>query len=311
MTISQTTLSDDTHYELKVMIGEGIQMLEYIARHGELSVDPQVASGVYRAKERMGSRQWKVDDEILLLQCYDQLAKQIYPVTLESLTAVKSNNKNGKLSAPSAAKVINWYRRYTVVTLLILLMVQMYSLFGYTLTQALYESNEMSSIPPSEWSPETQANYHLLTTWNRVWLLGTSLSSDPERADSEGVALSTQLIAAESVLKMLQSYILPLIYGLLGAFIFVLRSLLNQVRTLTFTASREVGYRLRLTLGCLAGMITGWLMKPEMGEMALSPMAMAFLAGYSIEVLFTLLDRLIDQIRQNQPASTAKRHSSD
>jgi hypothetical protein len=51
-------------------------------------------------------------------------------------------------------------------------------------------------------------------------------------------------------------------------------------------------------------MITGWLLKPEMGDMNLSPMALAFLAGYSIEVMFTLLDRLIDGIRKNTEVAT-------
>ena len=56
-------------------------------------------------------------------------------------------------------------------------------------------------------------------------------------------------------------------------------------------------------------MITGWLLKPEMGDMALSPMALAFIAGYSIEVLFTLLDRLIDGIRR-QPDSAPEASST-
>ncbi|WP_235956033.1 hypothetical protein [Grimontia sedimenti] len=305
------TSNIDAQDALKVLICEGIQMLEYVARHGELSIDPKIAAGVYRAKERIESKQWKVEDEILLLQCYDQLAKQIYPVTLESLKAVKPPIKRGKWISPSAAKVINWYRRYTVITLLILLVVQMYSLFGHTLTEALYKESELTSKPMIEWSPETKANYRLLAHWNSVWLFGGQFASDDESADSQMVNLSAQLIAAESVLQMLQNYVLPLFYGLLGAFIFVLRSLLNQVRTLTYTSSREVGYRLRLTLGCLAGMITGWLMKPDMGEMALSPMAVAFLSGYSIEVLFTLLDRLIDQVRQNQPSPVAKSRMPD
>ncbi len=305
-------LVSSSRQSLKVLIDEGYQMLEYIARHGKLAVDPRVAAGIYRSNERIQSKQWTAEDETLLLQCYDLLAKQIYPVTLESLKAVKPQIHQGKWEAPSAGKVINWYRRYTVFTLIILLTIQMYSLFGHALTEALSAEKEVLALDKSQWPPDLQANYQLLKKWNKVWLVGQELSLDiPADEISSTVRVSAQLISAGSVLQMLQSYVLPLMYGLLGAFIFVLRSLLHQVRTLTYTASREVGYRLRLTLGCLAGMITGWLMKPEMGEMALHPMAVAFLSGYSIEVLFTLLDRLIDQIRQTQPATPANSRSPD
>nr|WP_217702079.1 hypothetical protein [Vibrio ostreicida] len=291
---------------VKVLIIEGYQMLEYIARHGELTIDPKVAAGIYRANERFNGNQWGVADDMVLLQCYDQLAKQIYPVTLESLIAVKPQIERRQWLAPSAGNVINWYRRYTVLTLILLLIVQMYALFGYALTDGL---NAKKATLMVTWPDDVQANYQLLKAWNRIWLLGQALPVPAESARS--VHLSTQLIAAQGVLQMLQIYILPLMYGLLGAFIFVLRSLLYQVRTLTYTASREVAYRLRLTLGCLAGMITGWLMKPELGDMTLSPMALAFLSGYSVDVLFTVLDRFIDQIRYSDSVAKVAPRSSD
>ncbi|WP_047042638.1 hypothetical protein [Vibrio mexicanus] len=299
---------------LKVLIKEGYEMLEYVARHGEMSIDPRVAAGIHQARQRVDSKQWNVDDETLLLQCYDQLAKQIYPVTLESLKAVKPQLKESKWTEPNAAKVITWYRRYTVFTLIVVLTIQMYYLFGHTLTQALTVDIQSLNDDPTQWDPALQANYQLLSYWNQIWLMGQKLALEPDpsgKSVDPSVLFSAQLTAAASVLQMLQNYVLPLMYGLLGAFIFVLRSLLYQVRTLTYTASREVGYRLRLTLGCLAGMITGWLMKPDFGEMALSPMAIAFLSGYSIEVLFTLLDRMIDQVRQTQTTSSASSRSPD
>lgn len=297
--------------DLQQLIREGIQLLQYVARHGDLTIDPEIAQGIYRAKYRIDTRHWSVEDETLLLQCYDRLAKQVYPVTVESIKAVVPDTKDGKLELPGASRVITWYRRYTVLTLIFLLIVQMYYLFGYALTQNLLTSVGSTDALNSPMPPDMEANYQLLRNWNHIWLGGRNIPLDAERTANEDspVEYSANLIAAQSVLQILQNYILPLMYGLLGAFIFVLRSLLQQVRTLTYTASREVGYRLRLTLGCLAGMITGWLLKPEMGDMALSPMALAFIAGYSIEVLFTLLDRLIDGIRR-QPDSAPEASST-
>lgn len=290
---------------IATLIEEGYLMLHYVARHGELTIEPQIASGIQQAKSKLGTRQWTAEEETQLLQSYDKLAKQIYPVTLESIQAVDMKYHRGNKVASGASKVIVWYRRYTVVTLLCLLCVQMYYLFGFALTQSLAQYTQTDIEASLQQNANQQANYELLKRWNQIWLIGQTLSLDGTDLDEPNVIYSANIIAAHSVLQMLQSYILPLLYGLLGAFIFVLRSLLLQVRSLTYTASREIGYRLRLTLGCLAGMIIGWVLKPEMGEMTLSPMALAFLAGYSIEVLFTLLDRLIDQVRQQSHSTTS------
>ncbi|WP_104398758.1 hypothetical protein [Vibrio penaeicida] len=311
------TLANDSRpqssKDLQRLANDGCLLLHYVARHGDLSIDADIAMGIARANEKMGTKYWNTENEIQLLHCFDRLAKQVYPVTVESIKAVVPNVTDGKASFNGAARVITWYRRYTVLTLICLLAIQMFYLFGHSLTQTLADALPQAEFPLSQ---DLEANYQLLKKWNGIWMFGQGFQFDTQYniAPQTHPELEYQanLIAAQSVLQMLQNYVLPLTYGLLGAFIFVLRSLLQQVRNLTYTASREVGYRLRLTLGCLAGMITGWLLKPEMGDMTLSPMALAFLAGYSIEVMFTLLDRLIDGIRKNTEvvsASTGGRKS--
>ncbi|NVK72166.1 MAG: hypothetical protein HWE24_01695 [Oceanospirillaceae bacterium] len=291
--------------ELTMLAEDGRRLLQYVARHGNLTINNDIAKGIISVSAKVDNNSWTISDEIQLIHCYDRLARQVYPVTIESIKAVVPDKISGKLSHPTASKTITWYRYYTVLTLIFLLAIQMFYLFGYTLIQTLadYSPPITNSIPV-----EIEANYLLLKDWNHIWMLGQELElkrvSVNNTSDSDlGIAFSTNLIAAQSFVQMLQNYLLPLIYGLLGALIFVLRTLLQQVRNLTYTSSREIGYRLRLTLGCLAGMITGWFLKPNMGEMALSPMALAFLAGYSIEVLFTILDKLIDSIRRQSAPS--------
>ena len=52
-----------------------------------------------------------------------------------------------------------------------------------------------------------------------------------------------------------------------------------------------------MTLGLLAGLGVGYLFKDQIsGDSALgalSPLALAFVAGYSVEVLFSVMDRMI------------------
>jgi hypothetical protein len=181
------------------------------------------------------------------------------------------------------------------------------------------------------------ANYQLLKKWNQISSFGMSFSGDmPEYtkerlsykdASSYGVEKPGQtadpqlkndkeaeldrglykarimyfknLLAADFFLDAFQGYILPLLYGLLGAFIYVLRSLLKEIKRLTYTFDSEIRYRLRLTLGALGGMVVGWFFKPQGVDSlaSLSPMALAFLMGYNVDVLFSIMDRMIDNIR--------------
>lgn len=115
------------------------------------------------------------------------------------------------------------------------------------------------------------------------------------------------------ILANLQLFVLPLFYGLLGAFVYVLRTLTIEIKTLTYTKESNISYRLRIQLGALAGLAIGWFTGPNasfsldtfssealstfssggLSAQTLSPMALAFVAGYSVDVLFALMDRII------------------
>lgn len=97
----------------------------------------------------------------------------------------------------------------------------------------------------------------------------------------------------------LNAWILPFLYGLLGASVYVMRDMLDpSTPTLGFAAAL-----LRISLGGIAGIIIGWFAaftgsKPgESGGIALIPFSLAFVAGFSIDVLFAVLDRVQKMIR--------------
>jgi len=93
---------------------------------------------------------------------------------------------------------------------------------------------------------------------------------------------------------MLQStWILPFLSGLLGAAVFLLRDSLNPA-TANFGTPRAV---VRLSIGGVAGIIIGWFWSPsslmgtELARVSSIPFALAFLTGYSIDILFSALER--------------------
>jgi hypothetical protein len=47
-------------------------------------------------------------------------------------------------------------------------------------------------------------------------------------------------------------------------------------------------------VGVLGGLAIGWFFKPSgEGVGSLSPLALAFVAGYSVDLLFTAMDRIV------------------
>jgi hypothetical protein len=146
-----------------------------------------------------------------------------------------------------------------------------------------------------------EANYRILDNWLKVWRW---LPSFPQ-GDDEYKRLILARTSANYALHAIQVYLLPILYGLLGAITYVLRILGSQIKNLCYTSESNIGYRLRMVLGALAGLSIAWFVQPA-GQAAeskafatLSPFAIAFLAGYGVELLFAAMDRLIGAFTGN------------
>jgi len=129
--------------------------------------------------------------------------------------------------------------------------------------------------------------YHQLATWLMPYVGGTR---------DEFIDRSLRLATLDLVLTFLGTYVLPALYGLLGASAFVLRQLSDEIGKLRFAHDRQVQYTLRLNIGLLGGLAVGWFVSPGEGASVianLSPLALAFVAGYGSDLLFALLDRIV------------------
>ncbi len=109
--------------------------------------------------------------------------------------------------------------------------------------------------------------------------------------------LEVSLATLEILLEFLATYVLPALYGLLGASAFVLRQLSADIGNLRFANDLRVRYTLRLNIGLLAGLAVGWFISPGQDASVvanLSPLALAFVAGYGSDLLFAVLDRIVN-----------------
>ena len=260
-------------------------------------------------------------------------------------------NKQGIIStqSPKADRTIKVYQKWSLVILAFLLIVQVYWLIGSVIITAVAKEipeqvkalelsvkeaseklnlarqneneadaklaieerdraqNELKNLEDSK-----NAYYDSLRTWGNVLCLGVFCSSarDGTYYNEQGYIETRQ--AAQLVLQPIQLYLLPLLYGLLGASAYVLRSLSKEIKELTYTVDSNVRYRLRIQLGSLAGLAVGWFLygPSERGASGLlisfqhlSPLALSFMAGYSVELLFTALDKIVGAFSAESPVS--------
>ena len=135
--------------------------------------------------------------------------------------------------------------------------------------------------------------------------------SDGDVAATGDIEHEVAFATLKMILDFLAAYLLPALYGLLGACAFVLRQLSADLSrdfsTLRFAHDSRVRYSLRLNIGVLAGLAVGWFIDPtQEGSVVanLSPLALAFVAGYGSDLLFAVLDRIVNAF-STQPAAEA------
>lgn len=105
-------------------------------------------------------------------------------------------------------------------------------------------------------------------------------------------------LSAMFVLNLLHDYLLPMLYGCLGAFAMVLRAICNSIKSETFSGSYALDYNLRITLGAVCGMASGLFMGDNtlLNGGGFSMMLIAFVVGYNVDVLFTLIDNVASRM---------------
>jgi hypothetical protein len=108
---------------------------------------------------------------------------------------------------------------------------------------------------------------------------------------------------------ILGGFVLPVLYGALGTCAFIMRSLYREMVDRTFDARRTGEFTVRIFLGMLSGLTLQWLLvRPDgTGAAGATPAVLAFLGGYSVEMLFTAMDRLVHLVAgRMRPAHRAQ-----
>jgi hypothetical protein len=227
---------------------------------------------------------------------------------------------NSRIKSPEDAK--DYYRRFFYWILAALLLLQLYYSAFASVQKGLLEVNKEIDArqvavatavvpPPAGAGPGSSHALNIELLEKRQTYLNSAdyLMSVPRYAAGflkvvglgagDVRAPGKYEIVAQVQLELATSFVggflLPVLYGMLGAIAFVLRRLSDDGSIDGETPTLKKRFSLRVPIGALSGLAAGWLLQPSTGGLSgsLSPLALAFVAGYSADLVFTAMDRIV------------------
>lgn len=314
--------------KLKDSIQEAQSLLSFAARSG-INVDVGIISALVSTASKFAGGSVTDEEETAFWMAFDALAKALAPVTVTSILSTIDSNVTtnprlfGVIPLPRwspARWAVFGYTALAYAALVILIPIQIYWLVGVEITSDIQAGETtLTQLQATNIANKTAAQdeeithkqfqigsgYKLLEIWSNYW---ESVSQNLEApcksvdASKNGLCVKTSREKSASVvLRILQQYFLPMLYGLLGATVYILRTLSNQIRIRSYTPASDIDFRIRIFLGTLGGLVSAWFLTPDVANgifKSLSPFAVAFLAGYSVELLFAAMDRIISTVTQ-------------
>jgi hypothetical protein len=110
-------------------------------------------------------------------------------------------------------------------------------------------------------------------------------------------------LQAEWIWITLYNAIVPMLLGALGASSYVVRLISDQIRETTFSETSPIRHVMRMSLGALAGVIIGF--GGIVTGTGLSSAALAFIAGYAVEPVFSTFDSIAEKFRNARQSDSA------
>ncbi|MCR4561498.1 MAG: hypothetical protein K5685_15630 [Bacteroidales bacterium] len=172
-----------------------------------------------------------------------------------------------------------------------------------------------------ELDEKRKSNIEMLRPWTKrvraVTLTGQlktdSISTNSRDFDKANTAIVQE---AKSYVWIIGIYILPLLYGVIGGFTFVLREINEEIKNMTFSDGSNVKYLLRILLGAIAGLSVGLFWgdiehAQKLGLSSLSPMLLAFIGGYCVEYLLQFIEKVANMFFKKYDPENQKKEKAD
>lgn len=150
----------------------------------------------------------------------------------------------------------------------------------------LGQASSLFAAPQRTAAAETQSNKQWYEDYHEAASRADNLLSIVPKVQAR-----TNLIVGIFV-----SFVLPILFATIGAIAYVIRTISDQINKTTFSPTSPIRHVMRVILGALAGVVVG-LFTGLTTQFSLPPLAIAFLAGYGVEAVFSMFDGLIQKFR--------------
>ena len=290
-------------------------LLQHAANKGRV-IDNTIVGAILAADGSAGSVTPQVEEAFWVK--FSELSASLQPATVEGIRETRPHNftwlgelldllKGKRPSIPAAYTSVGGYGFLAIVFLTIVVGQQIFTSYGSAMLENVAklqaESIAIDKDPSSDADKELRhrandqsalANLDLLRSFNNRtnWWFNKETVDDAPRV----------IERAKLVLTWMNGFLLPICVGALGATAQILRSLAEQIRCDSYSSEARIQFRVRLALGVLAGAAVGlvFVANTPGGSasaahfgVGVGPLALPFLAGYSIEFFFNILDRII------------------
>lgn len=142
---------------------------------------------------------------------------------------------------------------------------------------------------------------------NGLFQLPVGLENMPAALDNATTTYQHVRSFAQDILALVSVYygavtacLLPILYALLGTCAFLLRNVEEELRTLTFVPSSRTNWA-RFLMAGIGGAVVGLFNFAMAQGASISPLAIAFLVGYAVDVFFSFLEGLMQTFTKSKP----------
>ena len=156
--------------------------------------------------------------------------------------------------------------------------------------------------------PERKANQDTL---KNLFQLPVPIENMPAALDNVTTTYQQVRSFSQDILALVSVYygavsacLLPILYALLGTCAFLLRNVEEELRTLTFVPSSRTNWA-RFLIAGIGGAVVGLFNFAMTQGTSISPLAIAFLVGYAVDVFFSFLEGLLQTFTKSKAPATA------
>jgi hypothetical protein len=132
------------------------------------------------------------------------------------------------------------------------------------------------------------------------------LKNMPQALDNLTTTLQDVRSFGQSIVDLVAIYygavtacLLPILYALLGTCAYLLRNFEEELRTLTFVPSSKTNWA-RFLIAGIGGAVVGLFNFVLTQGTSISPLAIAFLVGYAVDVFFSFLEGLLQTFTKSK-----------